>query len=129
MIGHSAGADAAYDMAAADPRIKSFIAYSITAGSSGSPSAVPTVPGMVMAGTTDGIIPLAASRAGYRGMNHPKYLVTIKGAGHLVFSDIWAFMGRDKGDDPVGGAGRPACPARWEPQTAIRSIRPRSSRR
>ena len=51
---------------------------------------------MVMAGTSDGIIPFATSEEVYQGMNPPKYLVTIEGAGHLVFSDI-CLIGRDQG--------------------------------
>lgn len=94
-IGHSAGAIAAYATASSDTRIKSFISYSIGFAGEKVP-AVPSVPGMVMAGTTDGVIPLADNQAVFRGMKPPKYLVTVKGAGHLVFSDV-CLIGRDQG--------------------------------
>src|SRR5262249_49614269 len=44
----------------------------------------------------DGIIPAASSIKVYNGMNPPKYLVSVGGAGHLVFSDI-CLIGRSKG--------------------------------
>ena len=93
VAGHSAGAGAAYDLAATDPAIQAFIAYAI-----GEPKTapVPKVPGLVMLGTTDGIIPASASRAVFAGMRTPKYLVEYPKAGHLVFSDI-CLIGRSGG--------------------------------
>jgi len=98
VIGHSAGAVAAYDLAATDRRIKSFISYSVRLDRPAGPvpPRSPEVPGMVMAATSDGIIPLAANRNVYRRMKAPKYLVTIADAGHLVFSDI-CLIGRRQG--------------------------------
>lgn len=99
VTGHSAGAYAAYAEASADKRIKAFISYSVGLGGEGRKGPtppVPTVPGMIMLGETDGIIPAAKTRAVYEGMNAPKYLVEIAGAGHLVFSDI-CLIGRDQG--------------------------------
>jgi predicted dienelactone hydrolase len=100
VIGHSFGAAAAYETASIDPRIKSWISYAVSlgtgAGNSGPPPAVPAKPGMVMTGTADGIIPASDSEAVYAGMDPPKYLVTIAGAGHLVFSDI-CLIGGSKG--------------------------------
>ena len=105
VIGHSAGAGAAYRMAGSDDRIRSFIAYSIGSGGSGggeqgTPTTaappVPDVPGMVMRGTKDGIIPAAASKKVYDGMNAPKALATFAGGGHLLFSDI-CLIGKDQG--------------------------------
>ena len=84
VTGHSAGAGAAYEMAGTDDRIDGFIAYSL--GRTDGP--VPEVPGLVMVGTTDGVIPAEATRTAYEAMSPPKYLVEIEGAGHLVFSDI-----------------------------------------
>ena len=84
VTGHSAGAGAAYELAGSDDRIDSFIAYSVGRGE----GPVPDIPGMVMLGTTDGVIPAAATRDLYEAMAPPKYLVEIEGAGHLVFSDI-----------------------------------------
>lgn len=97
VIGHSAGAAAAYREASAEPRIKAFISYSValSAGTAG-PPAVPAVPGMVLAGTDDGVIPIGASRAVYDAMAAPKYFVEIEGAGHLVFSDV-CLIGREQG--------------------------------
>ncbi len=100
VAGHSAGASAAYETAAADPRFKAFISYSVGFGDKGGASAQipapPEVPGMVMLGTHDGIIPPAATEQVYAKMNRPKVLVKIAGAGHLVFSDI-CLIGGSKG--------------------------------
>lgn len=100
VIGHSAGATAAYETASIDPRIKSWISYAVSlgvgTGTPGPPPAAPGKPGMVMTGTADGIIPASDSEAVYAGMHPPKYLVTIAGAGHLVFSDI-CLIGGSKG--------------------------------
>ncbi|CCM63696.1 hypothetical protein BN381_290055 [Candidatus Microthrix parvicella RN1] len=96
VAGHSAGAGAAYREASADPRVKAFIAYSVGNRPGEKKPPVPKVPGMVMAGTDDGIIPPAASQEIFDGMNPPKYFVSIDGAGHLVFSDI-CLIGRDQG--------------------------------
>ena len=102
VIGHSAGAGAAYRMAGTDDRIRSFIAYSIGSGGGGQGTptteapAVPDIPGMVMRGTKDGIIPAAASKKVYDGMNAPKVLATFAGGGHLLFSDI-CLIGKDQG--------------------------------
>lgn len=95
--GHSAGAGAAYQFASADPRVKAWISYSVgLGGADGPPPPAPRKPGMVMLGTTDGIIPKAASEEVYAGMHAPKYLVEIPRAGHLVFSDI-CLIGRSQG--------------------------------
>jgi predicted dienelactone hydrolase len=95
--GHSAGAGAAYVLASADPRIKAWISYSVGfGGQAGVAPAPPKKPGMVMLGTADGIIPAASSVKVYDGMNEPKYLVKVAGAGHLVFSDI-CLIARSKG--------------------------------
>ena len=91
VTGHSAGAEAAYTEATSDPRIKAFISYSVSLGGEdgkGKIPPVPKVPGMVMLGTADTIIPPAATRMIFAGMHAPKYEVQIGGAGHLVFSDI-----------------------------------------
>ncbi len=100
VAGHSAGAGAAYRAVSEEPRFQAFIAYSIGAGTGPDgdqePPPVPEVPGMVLAGTDDGIIPIEDTEAVYEGMQAPKYLVTIEGAGHLVFSDL-CLIGRDLG--------------------------------
>jgi dienelactone hydrolase len=101
VVGHSAGARAAYLTATADERVDAFIAYSV--GLTGGPDAgavepppTPDVPGMVMIGEADGIIPADTSRAVYDAMAAPKHLVEIADAGHLVFSDL-CLIGRDQG--------------------------------
>jgi predicted dienelactone hydrolase len=95
--GHSAGASAAYQFASVDVRVKAWISYSVEfGGKDNAAPAAPTKPGMVMLGTTDGVIPAAASVKVYSGMHTPKYLVQIPRAGHLVFSDICR-IARDKG--------------------------------
>jgi predicted dienelactone hydrolase len=95
--GHSAGAGATYALAAADPRIKAWISYALGfGGRAGKTPRTPTQPGMVMLGTTDGIIPAAKSEQVYAGMHSPKYLVKIPDAGHLVFTDI-CLIGAGKG--------------------------------
>lgn len=95
--GHSAGAGAAYQFASVDPRVKAWISYSVGLGGKGGPApSAPKKPGMVMLGTTDGVIPPASSRQVYAGMLPPKYLVEIPKAGHLVFSDI-CLIGRSAG--------------------------------
>jgi len=95
--GHSAGAGAAYAFASADARVKAWISYSVGFGGEGGPApSAPKKPGMVMFATHDGIIAPAASIKVYDGMNTPKYLVSVAGAGHLVFSDI-CLIGRSKG--------------------------------
>ncbi len=101
VTGHSAGAGAAYQEASTDPRIKAFISYSVRLGGGADGKKtplppVPEIPGMVMAGSGDGIIPIAASQKVFTGMKTPKYFVKIEGAGHLVFSDI-CLIGRDQG--------------------------------
>lgn len=100
VAGHSAGAGAAYRTATTDPRIKAFISYSVgfggPDGESAEPPPVPDVPGMIMLGDRDGIIPPAESRKVFEAMHPPKYLVEIAGGGHLVFSDI-CLIGRDQG--------------------------------
>ena len=97
VVGHSAGAGAAYAEASADKRISTWISYSVGFGGQAGPApAAPEKPGMVMLGTTDGIIPASASEQVYAGMHTPKYLVKIAGAGHLVFSDI-CLIGKSSG--------------------------------
>ena len=95
--GHSAGACAAYQFASADSHVKAWISYSVALEAPDCPPPpAPTKPGMVMLGTTDGIIPAVESEKVYAGMHTPKYLVQIARAGHLVFSDICR-IARSKG--------------------------------
>jgi dienelactone hydrolase len=101
VVGHSAGAGAAYLTASSDDRIDAFIAYSVGEGRAEEGEEpverpVPDVPGMVMLGDGDGIIPAEDSRAVYEAMETPKHLVEIAEAGHLVFSDL-CLIGEEQG--------------------------------
>ena len=96
VAGHSAGAAAAYRMAATDERVKAFISYSVHLGDDEDQVPVPKVPGMVMLGDADQTITADENRAVYDGMDPPKYLLEIADAGHLVFSDICE-IGKDEG--------------------------------
>ncbi|MGI8939170.1 MAG: alpha/beta hydrolase family protein [Iamia sp.] len=97
VAGHSAGAGAAYRLASSDDRIDAFAAYSVGAGREGNarPDA-PGLPGLVMLGERDGIIPPDATRDVYDGLSAPRYLAEVPDSGHLVFSDI-CLMGAEKG--------------------------------
>jgi predicted dienelactone hydrolase len=97
VTGHSAGAGAAYQLAAVDPRVKAWISYSVAPGKDeGAGPTVPDKPGMVMLGEKDGIIPPAQTEQVYATMKAPKWLVKVPGAGHLVFSDI-CLIGKGQG--------------------------------
>ena len=101
VTGESAGASDAYVMASTDARIDAFISYSLGAGrpdASGKTAErpVPKVPGMVMAGSADGIIPAADSKAIFDDMDTPKYFVEIADVGHTGFTDA-CLIGADQG--------------------------------
>ncbi|MGH9306534.1 MAG: alpha/beta hydrolase family protein [Acidimicrobiales bacterium] len=88
-IGHSDGARTAV-LAAGDGRVAGFIGLAGAAGaSSDGPDgeAAPPKPGMILAGSVDGVAPPAQLRAAYDTMRAPKYFVEISGAGHLAFTD------------------------------------------
>ncbi|MCU1353466.1 MAG: hypothetical protein JWM05_2675 [Acidimicrobiales bacterium] len=100
-IGHSSGAETAYRAAGADPRVDAFISYSVSFDPEpGAPKVaappVPKVPGMVMTGSRDGVIPAAKSKGVYERMRGPKWFVEIADAGHLTFSDV-CLIGASKG--------------------------------
>ena len=101
VTGESAGASDAYVMASTDDRIDAFISYSLGGGrpdASGKTveRPVPKVPGMVMAGGADGIIPAADSKAIFEKMNTPKYFVETADMGHVGFTDV-CLIGADQG--------------------------------
>ena len=93
-VGHSAGGVAVEALASVDPRVATFIGLAgATVGLPGNAthgvgSAVPHQPGLLMAGTADGVVPTAGMITAYAKMHPPKRLILIKGAGHLVFADI-----------------------------------------
>ncbi len=93
-VGHSLGGAASEAVAAADPRVTTFIGMAgATVGafgqaSSGPASEVPDKPGMLMVGTSDHVVEPAGITRAFHAMATPKRLVTFKGFGHLLFSDI-----------------------------------------
>ena len=95
-VGHSLGGAVAEELAAADPRVTTFIGLagaSAGALSSGATTAralaaVPDKPGMLMVGTRDEVVGVGPVVRAFHLMDTPKRLVTIRGAGHLVFADI-----------------------------------------
>jgi predicted dienelactone hydrolase len=96
VVGHSAGAGAAYATAAADGRIDAFAALSLGRGRDDAIGAAPTVPGLVMVGEEDGIIPAATTREVFDTLASPRALLSLPGAGHLVFSDL-CLIGAEQG--------------------------------
>jgi predicted dienelactone hydrolase len=93
-VGHSAGGVAVEALAAADPKVATFIGLAgATVGlpggtTTGPDSVVPRQPGLLMSGTADTVVPTAGMITAYGKMHAPKRLILIKGAGHLVFADI-----------------------------------------
>jgi predicted dienelactone hydrolase len=93
-VGHSAGGVAVEALAAADPKVATFIGLAgATVGlpgnaTHGAESKVPHQPGVLMSGTADTVVPTAGMITAYGKMHAPKRLILVKGAGHLVFADI-----------------------------------------
>ncbi len=93
-IGHSLGGAISEGLAAADPRVTTFIGMAgATVGSfgqtgSGPTSVVPAKPGMLMVGTADQVASPAGIAKAFTAMKTPKRLVTLHNFGHLVFADI-----------------------------------------
>jgi predicted dienelactone hydrolase len=93
-VGHSAGGAAVETLAAADPRVTTFIGLAgASVGAfgqtnSGPGSKAPTQPGMLMSGTADQVVPDGSMITAYARMNEPKRLVLLRNFGHLVFADV-----------------------------------------
>jgi predicted dienelactone hydrolase len=93
-VGHSSGGVAVEALAAADPKVATFIGLAgATVGLPGNSkhgldSVVPKQPGLLMSGTADTVVPTAGMVTAYAKMHAPKRLILVKGAGHLVFADI-----------------------------------------
>lgn len=93
-VGHSLGGAASEAVAAADPRVTTFVGMAgATVGAfgqatSGPASEVPQKPGMLMVGTADHVVSPAGIARAFHAMAPPKRLVTFQGFGHLLFSDI-----------------------------------------
>lgn len=98
-VGHSLGGGVAEELAASDPDVTTFIGLagaSVGALATGPSDRVPGKPGMLMVGTRDQVVGEAPIVRAFHQMSAPKRLVTIRGAGHLVFADICRI-------DPTGG--------------------------
>jgi dienelactone hydrolase len=96
VLGHSAGAGAAYRTAAIDGRIDAVGAYSLGTGGDEGLGEAPDVPALVMLGEADETIPADVTREAYDTLGPPRRLVEIADAGHLVFSDL-CLIGADQG--------------------------------
>ncbi|HEX4126693.1 MAG TPA: dienelactone hydrolase family protein [Acidimicrobiales bacterium] len=93
-VGHSAGGAAAEALAATDPQVTTFIGLAgATVGAfgqstSGADSIVPHQPGLLMSGTSDHVVSDTSMIKAYGKLHAPKRLILLRGAGHLVFSDL-----------------------------------------
>jgi dienelactone hydrolase len=90
-VGHSAGGGAVQELAAADRRVTTFVGLAPATRE----GKRPRQPGLVMAGTTDGVISSDRITAAYGKLKGPKRLVLVKG-GHHAFSDLCE-VGDDRG--------------------------------
>jgi dienelactone hydrolase len=92
-VGHSAGGAAVEAWAATDRRVTTFVGLAgATVGAFGETehgpgSLVPHQPGMLMAGTSDGVVDSADMIAAYGHLQEPKRLILV-GGGHHAFSDL-----------------------------------------
>lgn len=92
-VGHSAGGSAVEALAAVDKRVTTFVGLAgasvgaLSEDSKGPRSKVPHQPGLLMAGTSDGIITKDRMVAAYDRLRDPKRLVLVSG-GHHAFSDL-----------------------------------------
>ena len=90
-VGHSAGGGAIQEFAAADRRVTTFVGLAPGTRE----GKLPRQPGLIMAGTTDGVIPSDRIISAYDKLKGPKRLVVVNG-GHHAFSDLCE-VGADKG--------------------------------
>jgi predicted dienelactone hydrolase len=90
-VGHSAGGGAIQEFAAADRRVTTFVGLAPGTRE----GKLPRQPGLIMAGSTDGIIPSDRIIAAYDKLRGPKRLVVVNG-GHHAFSDLCE-VGSDQG--------------------------------
>ena len=93
-VGHSLGGALSEALAAADPRVTTFIGMAgATVGSlgqtaPGAASKVPDKPGMLTVGTADQVVSPDGIGKAFVAMKPPKRLLTLHDFGHLVFADI-----------------------------------------
>ncbi|MFC6044622.1 alpha/beta hydrolase family protein [Nocardioides hankookensis] len=101
-VGHSAGGSAVEALAAVDKRITTFVGLAgasvgaLTGDAKGPRTKVPHQPGLLMAGTADGIITPDRMEAAYDQLRDPKRLVLV-GGGHHAFSDLCEIGAGDGG--------------------------------
>jgi predicted dienelactone hydrolase len=100
VVGHSAGGRAALT-ALSRPQVKVAIGWA-AAGRADVPA--PAKPSMNIAARNDVLVPLPEIRTTYRGLQPPKRLVVIDGAGHNSFTDICLAV--RAGNDLIGLAQR-----------------------
>lgn len=91
VVGHSAGGSAAI-RAAADPRVRTYVAMAAPVAQSPPPS----VPALLIAGTEDAIAPVDRVRAAARALPAPRRYAELSGVTHLGFMDICT-VARDQG--------------------------------
>jgi len=91
VVGHSAGGSAAI-RAAADPRVRTYVAMAAPVAQSPPPS----VPSLLIAGTDDAIAPVDRVRAAARALPAPRRYAEMTGVTHLGFMDICT-VARDQG--------------------------------
>lgn len=90
-VGHSAGGGAIQELAAADRRVTTFVGLAPATRE----GKRPRQPGLIMAGTTDGVISSDRIVSAYDKLKGPKRLVLVNG-GHHAFSDLCE-VGSDQG--------------------------------
>lgn len=91
VVGHSAGGSAAI-RAAADPRVRTYVAMAAPVAQSPPPS----VPSLLIAGTDDAIAPVDRVRAAAKALPAPRRYADMTGVTHLGFMDICT-VARDQG--------------------------------
>ncbi|MET0952223.1 MAG: dienelactone hydrolase family protein [Aeromicrobium sp.] len=101
-VGHSAGGSAVETWAATDKRVTTFVglagasAGALGDGKGGARNKVPSQPGLLMAGSSDAVVPPARIAAAYDTLRASKRLVVV-GGGHHAFSDLCEIGAADGG--------------------------------
>jgi predicted esterase len=107
VIGHSAGGSAAERLASwgttqSSNWIKGWIGMAGMSNLSWSTpvapfNAMPTEPGLVLAGDNDNVVPASTLQTAYAALTGPKYFGELRNAGHDVYSDICVIGAGDGG--------------------------------
>jgi predicted dienelactone hydrolase len=88
-VGHSAGGFTVIG-AALDPRIDGYV--SMASGKVDAAAAYPTVPGLFLAGATDGVVPVdAVTKPAFAGAPSPSWFAQLASTGHNGFDDFCTF--------------------------------------